>query len=228
MAQLGAVLLDAGGTLIHPDHEFILGRLADEGIEADEADFQAARRKADAVVGEILRSDDPGSDDHRSRAWFVALLTGLGLPQGRLEAVGADIGARHAAAALWVCPVPGTVDMLRRLRGHGLRLAVISNADGRVAEYLAAGGLDGELEFILDSGVVGIEKPDPRIFGMALERLGLAPEEVVYVGDTWEIDVEGARRAGIRPVYIGEQTREGVTCISGILELPAALGIGED
>lgn len=225
MAELRAVLLDAGGTLIHPDHVYLLERLAEEGIVADEADYRRAKRRADAVVRDILRSDDPGTDDTRIHAWFTTLLTGLGLPAERLEAVGSDILRRHADAALWTRPVPGTLEMLRELQDAGLRLGIISNADGRVARYLAAAGLADEFELILDSGAVGIEKPDRRIFGMALDRLELEADEVVYVGDSWEVDVVGARDAGIRPIYLSEQPRDGATCITAITELPAALGL---
>jgi HAD superfamily hydrolase (TIGR01509 family) len=225
MADLRAVLLDAGGTLIHPDHVYILDRLAEEGVEVDEDAYILARRQADAAVGDILRSDDPGNDDSRMRVWFGTLLSALGLPPDRLDAVGADIKARHAEAALWVRPVEGTAAMLSRLRETGLRLAVISNADGRVARYLATAGLADQFEFILDSGILGIEKPDPRIFEIALERLGLGADEVVYVGDTWEIDVLGAREAGIRPIYIAKEPRDGAVWIAGILDLPGALGL---
>lgn len=232
MAQLRAVLLDAGGTLIHPDHVFLLDRLAEEGVEADIEAYHAARRKADAVVGDILRSDDPGNDDTRIRAWFATLLLSLGLPEDRLEALARDIKQRHADANLWVRPVPGTRAMLLGLQDAGLRLAVISNADGRVAAYLANAGLADLFEFILDSGLEGVEKPDPRIFRTALDRLGIAADDAVYVGDTWPVDVVGARNVGIRPIYLHDPERpipeddDDVIRIAGILELPEALGLG--
>jgi HAD superfamily hydrolase (TIGR01509 family) len=225
MRRPRAVLLDAGGTLIHPDHAYLLARVAEEGIAADEDVYRLARSKADANVRQILASDDPGTDDSRVFAWFVTLLTELGVPEHRLPAVGADIRARHAEGTLWTHTVPGTLEMLRDLKAAGLRLAVISNADGRVARYLAHAGLADEFEFIIDSGAVGVEKPDRRIFDMALERLGLGPDEVVYVGDSWEIDVVGATAAGIRAIYLAPEPRDGATCITGICDLPAALGL---
>jgi HAD superfamily hydrolase (TIGR01509 family) len=234
MERLRAVLLDAGGTLIHPDHEWILERLAAEGVEATVADYDAARRRADAVVADILRSDDPGDDQTRIRTWFATILLSMGLPQDRLGAVARDIRARHEQSALWVRPVPGTRAMLEALRTAGLRLAVISNADGRVADYLARAGLADLFEFILDSALEGVEKPDPEIFQRALDRMGLGPHEVVYVGDTWAVDVIGARRAGIEPVYLGEDTAgrssayDSVTRLDGILDLPGALGLAGD
>lgn len=233
MDRLRAVLLDAGGTLIHPDHDWILERLADEGVEATAADYEAACRRADAVVGDILQSDDPGTDQTRIRTWFATILLSMGLPEDRLAAVAGDIRARHEQGDLWVRPVPGTRAMLESLRAAGLRLAVISNADGRVADYLARAGLADLFEFILDSAVEGVEKPDPEIFQRALDRLGLGPDAVVYVGDTWAVDVIGARRAGIEPVYLDPGTRgkpapgEPVTRIGSILDLPGGLGLAD-
>lgn len=225
MQGLRAVLLDAGGTLIHPDRDFILALLAEEGIDADPRAYERARGRAREAVGDILRSTDPGTDATRSRAYFVALLTALGLPRDRLENFGRRIRERHQAGRLWIHMEPETAETLETLKAAGLRLAVISNADGRVAEYLDNAGLEGRFEFILDSALVGIEKPDPRIFAMACERLGVAPEETVYVGDTYEVDVLGARAAGIRAVLLIDEPLEDVLCIPTIGDLPAALGM---
>ena len=230
MDRLRAVLLDAGGTLIHPDHGWILERLAEEGVEATVVDYKAARRRADAVVEDILGSDDPGTDQTRIRTWFATILLSAGLPEDRLGAVARDIRERHEQAALWVRPVPGTRPMLQSLRAAGLRLAVISNADGRVADYLVRAGLADLFEFILDSAIEGVEKPDPEIFRRALDRLEVDPDEAVYVGDTWAVDVVGARRAGIEPIYLAEPDGnpppgEVATTIASILDLPHVLGL---
>jgi putative hydrolase of the HAD superfamily len=223
MPRLEAVLLDAGGTLIHPDHEFILDRLAAAGVTADAEAYAAARRHAQAAVGDILRSVDPGTDETRARVWFSALLAHLGCPVDRMPVLGHAIRQRHEEGRLWVRPVEGTREMLQRLRGAGLRLGVISNADGRVAEYLERAGLADCFELIIDSTIVGVEKPDPRIFEIACDRMGVRPDEVVYVGDTYEVDVLGARAAGIRAILLVDEPRDGVTCIRAITELPAAL-----
>lgn len=225
MPRLEAVLLDAGGTLVHPDHEFILDRLAAAGVSADVEAYAAARRHAQTVAGEILRSADPGTDETRARAWFIALLTHLGCPVHRMPALGQAIRQRHEEGRLWVRPVEGTREMLEGLRSAGLRLGVISNADGRVAEYLETAGLAECFEVIIDSAIVGVEKPDPRIFEIACERMDVAPDEVIYVGDTYEVDVVGARAAGIRAVLLVDEPREDVACIAAITDLPLALEI---
>ena len=159
----------------------------------------------------------------RIRAFFGTLLTRLGLPEDRLEAMGAAIRRRHEEGRLWVRTVPGTREMLEGLRDAGLRLAVISNADGRVADYLAHAGLADLFEVVLDSGLVGIDKPDPRIFELACARLGLRPDECVYVGDTPEVDGRGARQAGMPAVLVVDPPRDGYTCIPSILDLPGVL-----
>jgi HAD superfamily hydrolase (TIGR01549 family) len=225
MTRLRAVLLDAGGTLIHPDHEFILERVAAQGIHVDEDAYREAERHARAVVGDLLRSDQPGDDATRALAWFRALLTRLGLSAHSMQAVGEDIRARHQEGRLWVRALPGTREMLQGLRLAGLRLAVISNADGRVARYLDSAGLADCFELIVDSAIEGIEKPDPRIFHIACDRLRIAPDEAVYVGDTFEVDVVGARAAGIRAILIADEPRDDVACIPVITDLPGALDL---
>lgn len=92
---------------------------------------------------------------------------------------------------------------------EGRRQGVVSNSDWSVEQTLAAAGLcqagEGpavEVEFVIDSHVVGVAKPDPRIFGLALNRLGVGPEACVYAGDTLVSDVAGARAAGIHPFHV--------------------------
>lgn len=83
-------------------------------------------------------------------------------------------------------------------------MACISNADGRVRGLLETAGLLSHLEFVVDSAEVGMEKPDPRIFRAAAERLALDPSACAYVGDIYEIDVVGAAGVGMWPILIGE------------------------
>ncbi len=103
---------------------------------------------------------------------------------------------------------------------RGYRLGVISNADGRVRGLLDQSGLSRFFELILDSAEVGIEKPDPRIFLTATERLRLAPGACASVGDIYEIDFLGARRAGLEAVLIGPGIAPaGVTPVANLTEL---------
>jgi FMN phosphatase YigB (HAD superfamily) len=79
-------------------------------------------------------------------------------------------------------------------------VGVISNSNGSVRLALERAGLAGELDFVIDSSVVGVAKPDPRIFGLGLLAAGARAGETVYVGDSYFADVVGARRAGLGAV----------------------------
>ena len=108
----------------------------------------------------------------------------------------------HAECHLWGRVAPDTRATLDRLRGAGLRLGVVSNSDGRVEEALVAAGLRDQFEVVLDSALVGVEKPDPAIFRAALAALDVQPDEALYVGDLYEVDVVGARAAGMDAVLL--------------------------
>ena len=137
------------------------------------------------------------------------ILRGLGLQEdsARKAAAGA-VAAEHARSNLWSRAGEGAAETLATLKERGYRLAVVSNADGRVRALLDSAGLSPFLEVVVDSFEVGFEKPDPRIFLAATKRLGVAPAECVYVGDIFSIDVVGARHAGMRAILIGTGAAE--------------------
>jgi putative hydrolase of the HAD superfamily len=116
--------------------------------------------------------------------------------------------------------------MLGELRAAGLAVGVVSNSDGRVESLLAAAGLRPFLDFVIDSGSVGVEKPDPRIFALACERAGVPPQHALHVGDVYEVDVLGARAAGVTPVLFDpDDLVPDADCarISDLAALPALL-----
>jgi len=96
---------------------------------------------------------------------------------------------------------------LRELRARGLKLGVVSNWDTRLKRICSGLGLEGLVDFIVISAEVGVRKPDPRIFEVALEKAGVAAHEALHVGDLPDEDVEGARRAGVRAVLIDREKR---------------------
>ena len=91
---------------------------------------------------------------------------------------------------------------MAELRRRGFTLGVVSNADGRVPAALAASGLADQFAIVVDSHLVGVEKPEAEIFHIALRACAAQPAQAVYVGDIYEIDVRGARNAGIAPVLL--------------------------
>ena len=94
------------------------------------------------------------------------------------------------------------IDVLTALRDRGLALAICSNWDWDLHDAIDAAGLDGSVDIAVSSAWVGARKPHARIFEHTLSKLGVAPEDALFVGDTWSCDVEGPRRVGIRAVYL--------------------------
>jgi putative hydrolase of the HAD superfamily len=130
------------------------------------------------------------------------MLTELGCVSDDAEAVRLKIGERNRAGTLWAHTEPGTHSTLQALKERGYTVGIVSNADGRVHQFLEHAGLAPFLDFVVDSGAVGVEKPDPRIFEIACERAGVGPREAVHVGDLYDIDILGARAAGVSGVLI--------------------------
>jgi putative hydrolase of the HAD superfamily len=222
-----AVFLDAGGTLIHLDRAFILECLAERGLERTEAQFRSADAAARRRVGEIVKNGGPSDDASRWVAYGATLLSKLDCPGEHASAVRELVMKRHTEGRLWTHTEEGTLDALQRVRDAGYTLGVVSNADGRVASFLSYAGLVDLLDFVVDSGAVGVEKPDPRIFELACAEAGVAPEEAIHVGDVYEIDVIGARAAGVHPLLIdpdGFHADADCDRIAGIIELPDWLG----
>jgi len=222
-----AVLFDAGGTLIHMDRRFVLQALNANGIAADLAALTDAEAVARAEVGLILRSDQPGTDAARWSAYAAALMRALRCEGEPLARVRAALWERHQTGRLWTTVDEGTPALLEQLRTDGYRMGVVSNADGRVAMAIEHAGLSAYLDVIVDSGIFGIEKPDPRIFLHACEQLGVEPGHATFVGDVYEIDVVGARNAGLSPVLVSADNHNEYDCpvVRTLDQLPGLLAV---
>lgn len=219
-----AVLFDAGGTLIHLDRRFLVQTLNECGVAATLEGFHEADEVAKAEVRRIMRSEDPGDDASRWQAYAAVLMRELRCEGEALGRVRAALVERHMAGTLWTYVEEQTTETLQQIKDAGYRVGIVSNADGRIARFLAYAGLDHYFDVIVDSGVFGIEKPDPRIFLHACEQLGVQPQETVFVGDIYEIDVMGARAAGLLPVLIMNGGNDGYDC-PVIRSIPELVGL---
>jgi putative hydrolase of the HAD superfamily len=223
------VLLDAGGVLVRPNFARVAAALRARGVEADPRTLAAAEPK---VKRELDRPPAPGlaTDEERGWRYFDRLLSLAGIAASpATDAALRELKAWHDRHNLWEEVLPGVRASLSRFREAGLRLAVVSNANGTVARLLERLGLLSSFEAVLDSTVEGVEKPDPRLFLLALERVGGQAETSVHVGDVYHVDVAGARAAGIRPILLDEAgLYEGVDCprIRGLPDLAARLSAG--
>jgi len=199
-----AVLLDAGGVFVLPDPDRILGAFTRAECSVPREVLADAHYRAAARFGIHLDVEACWTE-----AWLEYLQTYVdecGVPQDRRDEAHLHLDSEFADAALWVEPVLGSREGLQALADVGVRLGIISNADGMMGSRLAqlelcqvGPGIGVDIECVVDSGTVGVMKPDPRIFHAAIDLLGLEPDQVWYVGDMPAIDVVGARRAGIRP-----------------------------
>ena len=198
-----AVLFDAGNTLLFLDYE----RLAAGVSPVVGLDLTASglARGADQAAREMERA--AATDRERASLYLEALFRLAGVPDERLEDVRRVLHRLHAERHLWTGVDSRTAAALSRLRAAGLKLGVVSNSDGRVEQALAAAGLRDFFDVVVDSGLTGIEKPDPRIFAAALDALGIAPEEAIYIGDIYEVDVVGARAAGLAAALVDPDGR---------------------
>jgi putative hydrolase of the HAD superfamily len=201
MNDIKAVLFDAGNTLIWLDHPFIVELLREYGVETSMERLMEAEYGAKLLMDRMAR--EKATDERaRGRMFFAEIFRGVGLDEASFAAVAERMFARHAERNLWGNVRERTAETLDELRRRGYRLGVISNADGRAEEALEAVGLRAHFELVIDSGLVGIDKPDPRIFRLAAERMGVEPSQAVYVGDIYEIDVRGARAAGMEAILV--------------------------
>ncbi len=203
-ASVRALLLDAGGVLVRPSFARVAEALRARGVAADPGALAAAEPRAKKALD---RPPSPGFATDAERGWhyFNLVLDEAGIARSAAtDAALLDLKAWHDRHCLWEDVPEGVRPSLERFRAAGLRLAVVSNSNGTLRRLLDRLGLAPAFEVILDSAVEGVEKPDPRIFHLALERLGEEAGTAVHVGDIYHVDVTGARAAGVRPVLLDE------------------------
>ncbi len=193
-----AVLFDAGNTLLFLDYP----RLAPAVARATGVPLTAESLAMQARPAALSLERGDTTDRERASRYLETLFRLAGVPETQMPVVRETLLALHLEKHLWGGVLAGTTEALDRLRSAGYRLGVVSNSDGRAEEGLEAAGLRGYFEVVIDSQLVGFEKPDPRIFEAALRRMALAPEEALYVGDIYEVDVVGARRARMDVVLL--------------------------
>ena len=217
-----AAFFDAGGTLVNIDYSRVLSIVKQSlGREVSTARVIEAEYVGRAAVEDAMAKGTAGTDSSRWGVHFRALLGELGLNDAEFAQVAPLILAEHRRSHLWSATAPGTAEALAGLAAAGWTVAVISNADGTVEALLESAGLRRHLRFVVDSGNVGIEKPDPRIFRVALEQAGVSAAESYYVGDIYEIDVVGAQGVGMVPVLLDPLGRYGSRGCRTTTDVPA-------
>lgn len=190
--------LDAGNTVIFLDHER-LGALA--GIEPSILEVAEGEAKRLAETDELLDPEWSARAKPGARSWGRMAGTIAhcgGLPENEVVSFLEEAWKAHLDLNLWCKVPPGLGEALDALRATGTHVAVISNSEGMLEGLFTTLGIRNHFDLVVDSGIVGVEKPDPRIFRFAFEKFGVKPEQALHLGDIFTTDVLGARAAGCR------------------------------
>jgi putative hydrolase of the HAD superfamily len=210
MDRPDVLLLDLGGVVYLPDPVRIRRALAVVDAVADPKHLHRAHFHGIAA----LEHDQPVVGHHGDAAsrwhpYWLSYASACGVDDRDLDAAATALSAEMGLGAAWTDEMPGAREAIRDIAASGVSIVVVSNADGTVESQLRAHGIcqvgDGPgavITAILDSAVVGVAKPDPAIFHLALEVAGVPAERALMVGDTPAADVAGALAAGVRPVLI--------------------------
>lgn len=165
---------------------------------------------------EVLAGTRSLDDARRERFRRVFAEVGIALSEAESDSIASAYRAGYVPA--WR-PMPGAADLVAAIRPHA-RIGVISNnLIEETREKLAFCELATLVDVVVVSGDEGMSKPDPRIFHIALDRLGVTPPQAVMVGDSWATDITGAARAGIRAVWFNPRARSMPPEPEGVVEI---------
>lgn len=221
------VFLDAGGVLVCPKAELIVEQFAAAGFDVD------VERLVDAHFHGVLAIDRAEAEPEVFDDYHRAYSSHLGVAAHQLAEAAAVLQGLWEASGLWRQALPWAAEGLAAIAATGVPIVIVSNADGTVAEVLESTGLlqvgpgpGVEVAAIVDSGAVGVAKPDPAIFELALATVGARADRAIHVGDAYQYDVRGARAAGVRPVLVDPLgLRRGVDCetVASLVEVAALI-----
>jgi HAD superfamily hydrolase (TIGR01549 family) len=200
--------LDAGFTLLTPRRslaEVLSEALVDDGRTITEDEMQAIWDEGDRWFwdeyhrpGNDTWTDDGRIDDYWRR-YHSIILDRLGV-EARADVLDFLQSSQFTADA-WEL-YPDVEPMLRAVRETGIRIGVVSDWGSNLREIMAGLELDRSIDFVLPSGAVGVAKPNPSFFRLALEAAGVAPHEALMVGDSYRADVRGAWAAGMDAAWL--------------------------
>jgi putative hydrolase of the HAD superfamily len=212
ISGVSAILLDAGGVLIFPRPDLFRPPLQKLGVHLDVPAFERAHYRAMAIQDAAAV---PPASGTWWREYLVGYLTDCGVAEDRCRDLAAEVAqATTDNSYAWTHVGTGAKEGLRALAALGLPMGIVSNSDGTVqAELRRLGVCHAEentdqnagikVGVVIDSAAAGVAKPDPAIFGLALDALGVpASGTVLHVGDSLRYDVAGAQNAGLQPVHL--------------------------
>ncbi len=225
-SNVRVIFFDVGNTLLFPNRERIHAPLAARGLVPDDEHLRDLECRTKNHFDGLMTgtSKKAGRTDHGFWwMFYTQLLSEIGLKD---DTVRDQLVAAIRISANWDRIRPGTAAHLDEI-GRRYRIAVISNADGKIEDVLNKFGMARCFDTITDSGLVGYEKPHPEIFRQALMSMNAAPEESLYVGDVYSVDYLGAQGAGMQALLMdvpGAYRERGVPRVESLEELQTVLG----
>jgi putative hydrolase of the HAD superfamily len=207
-SPLRAIFFDAGNTLVYHRLDDRARDLTAAGFPARVEDFHAAERAAKQKLDlwlwpRIHKGEVPRAIDHYFWMEYLSSLMGvLGAPEAEHARLVSLVYEGFRNVRNWSEVMPDTPGYLASLKDRGYFLGVISNSGGQVEKQLQHLGLRDYFQAVLDSAIVGVEKPHPEIFQLALAGAKVAAKDALFVGDTNATDMGGAQLAGLRGVLI--------------------------
>ena len=201
--RFDAVLFDAGGVLVLPDPTVLAPLLAPYGGSIEIEDHRQAHYAGMAAKSRV------GSTEKHWGSYNATYVRVLGVVSEHFDHAVEALEVTRSAH-LWRWPIADTLVALAVLAEAGVPMGVVSNASGQIEAELRRGRIcqvgagDGvEVRCVIDSDVVGISKPDPRIFEFALVHFAeFERSRVAYIGDSVTMDVGGASAAGLHPILV--------------------------
>ena len=198
-----AVIFDAGNTLLRMNYAIIAEHLGTRGRRVTAEQVEEAELRARVRLDPHLAPGSSTESTVTHGRYLRYLLEHLEiLEEDEIDAIARWRRGYNLPVGLWNRADRDAIEAVRRVRAAGLVAGVISNSNGSVRSILEETGLAAHLHFIIDSSVVGVEKPDPRIFALGLREAGVSAAEAVYVGDLYSVDVLGARGAGLDGILL--------------------------
>jgi HAD superfamily hydrolase (TIGR01549 family) len=199
-ARPEVLFLDAGNTVVFLAHEAISDVLREEGVGVPADALRRAEGPAKRRYAAFLEAG--GSHEDGWHQLMASLLREANVAHARVEHLVRRLRAVHDDFNLWRSTPPGLVEAFERARAAHMRLAIISNSEGKLDDLFARIGLAPYFEAVIDSAIEGVRKPDPEIFHRALRRLDVPASRAFYAGDIPEVDVAGAHAAGMPAALI--------------------------
>jgi putative hydrolase of the HAD superfamily len=215
---LSAITFDFGQTLVELDYELLARRVAERGVT-----LSVAKARADTPAAWQAYAEAKRRGQMQEQAWRTFMRTLLASTGTSAAPLAAWLWQEQPRHNLWRKPVRGMFELVAELDRAGHVLAIVTNSEGKASELAVELGLMPHLRLVADSGLLGVEKPDPAIFLWTAQKLGVLAHELIHVGDSWEADVLGALGVGARAVWFGSEADrplpERVACAASAVEL---------